>query len=66
METQKICDINEYKIQEFIFRLFNNRGLDNIGGLTVKTIRDINFCIKTYIKFCVQIKNNRCFELGFN
>ena len=39
--TQKICDITEPKIQEFIFYLFNNGRLDNTGGLTVKTIRDI-------------------------
>lgn len=52
--TQKICDITEPKIQEFIFYLFNNGRLDNTGGLTVKTIRDIILVLRLALNFAYK------------
>ena len=52
--TQKICDITEPKIQEFIFYLFNNGRLDNAGGLTVKTIRDIILVLRLTLNFAYK------------
>ena len=52
--TQKICDITEPKIQEFIFYLFNNGRLDNSGGLTVKTIRDIILVLRLTLNFAYK------------
>lgn len=51
---QKICDITEPKIQEFIFYLFNNGRLDNAGGLTVKTIRDIILVLRLTLNFAYK------------
>ena len=53
-ETQKIYYINEPKIQEFIFYLFNNGRLDNKGGLTVKTIRDIILVLRLTLNFAYK------------
>ena len=51
---QKICNITESKIQEFIFYLFNNGRLDNAGGLTVKTIRDIILVLRLTLNFAYK------------
>ncbi len=53
---QKICDITESKIQEFIFYLFYNGRLDNAGGLTVKTIRDIILVLRLTLNFAYKSK----------
>ena len=53
---QKICDITESKIQEFIFYLFYNGRLDNTGGLTVKTIRDIILVLRLTLNFSYKSK----------
>ena len=53
---QKICDITESKIQEFIFYLFYNGRLDNTGGLTVKTIRDIILVLRLTLNFAYKLK----------
>lgn len=53
---QKICDITESKIQEFIFYLFYNGRLDNAGGLTVKTIRDIILVLRLTLNFAYRSK----------
>ena len=53
---QKICDITESKIQEFIFYLFYNGRLDNTGGLTVKTIRDIILVLRLTLNFAYKSK----------
>lgn len=53
---QKICDITEPKIQGFIFYLFYNGRLDNTGGLTVKTIRDIILVLRLTLNFAYKSK----------
>ena len=54
--VQKICDITEPKIQEFIFYLFNKGRLDNTGGLTVKTIRDIILVLRLTLNFAYKAR----------
>lgn len=52
--VQKIHDITESKIQEFIFYLFDEGRLDNTGGLTVKTIRDIILVLRLTLNFAYK------------
>lgn len=52
--TQKISNITESKIQNFIFYLFNNGRLDKSGGLTVKTIRDVILVLRLALNFAFK------------
>lgn len=51
---KKISDITESDIQDFIFYLFNSGRLDNDGGLTVKTIRDIILVLRLTLNYAYK------------
>lgn len=51
---KKIGAISEVDIQEFILYLYNQGRLDNDGGLTVKTIRDIILIVRLSLTFAYK------------
>lgn len=61
----KLTDINNQIIQNLILNKYKSGRLDNNGGLSDKTIRDIGVVIK--LSFKSAIKNNLidCFSLDF-
>lgn len=55
-ERSKIGAITESDIQEFILYLHQNGRLDNTGGLTVKTIRDVILVMRLSLTYAYKEK----------
>ncbi len=53
---KKISTITESEIQDYILYLYNNGRLDNTGGLTVKTIRDIILVLRLAMTYAYKEK----------
>lgn len=53
---RKIGSITETDIQSYISYLFNEGRLDNTGGLTVKTIRDVILVLRLAMEFAYKEK----------
>ena len=51
---KKIGAITEVDVQDFILRLHNQGRLDNTGGLTVKTIRDIILVLRLSLEYAYK------------
>lgn len=54
--NRKIGSITESEIQKYILYLYNNGKLDNSGGLTVKTIRDIILVLRLAMNYAYKEK----------
>ncbi len=54
--TRKIGSITESDVQKYIIYLYEEGRLDNSGGLTVKTIRDIILVIRLSMEFAYKEK----------
>lgn len=55
-ERSKIGAITESDIQEYILYLYQNGRLDNTGGLTVKTIRDVILVMRLSLTYAYKEK----------
>ena len=53
---RKIGSITESDIQKYILYLYNEGRLDNSGGLTVKTIRDIILVLRLSLTYAYKEK----------
>lgn len=51
---RKIGSITELNIQNYIMHLYNNGRLDNAGGLTVKTVRDIILVLRLSMEYAYK------------
>lgn len=53
---RKIGSITEKDVQEYIQYLYNSGRLDNTGGLTVKTIRDVILVFRLSMEYAYKIR----------